>query len=256
MPNAIKSIQALTLGAALAAILPGCGGSPADRVLVDTSAVRGALLQNPPARLLSLDAAAASTQLKQFGTQLLNIAGAPKCGIDFHHIKYSTVGARGEPTTASGALLVPTGADPACSGKRPVLLYGHGSSFQRKLNMADITDSSNEGGTRISMPAALYAAQGYIVVAPNYAGYDTSSLNYHPHHIADQQSKDMIDALAATRKALPRLPRPIGENGKLFITGYSEGGYVAMATHRNAGGRHQCNGVGASKRQLCGEPEL
>ncbi|MDM5181521.1 prolyl oligopeptidase family serine peptidase [Massilia sp. DJPM01] len=232
MPNAIPSIRFLPLGAALAVLLSGCGGSPSSQGPADTAAGRGALLRNSPTRLLSLDAAGVGTQLNKFGTQLLLIAGAPKCGIDFHHVEYNTVGAAGEPTTASAALLVPTGAGPACEGKRPVLLYGHGSSFQRKLNMADISDATNEGAGRVGTPAALYAAQGYIVVAPNYAGYDTSRLNYHPHHIADQQSKDMIDALAAARTALAGLAHPAGENGKLFITGYSEGGYVAMATHR------------------------
>ncbi|CAN7673484.1 hypothetical protein LJR289_005273 [Pseudoduganella sp. LjRoot289] len=232
MPNAIPFTRRLMPGAALALILTGCGGSPGSPAASDMPAARGALLQHSPARLLSLDAAGVGAQLNRFGSQLLVVAGAPKCGIDFYRFEYGTVGAAGEPTTASSALLVPTGTDPACSGKRPVVLYGHGSSFQRKLNMADITDLANEGANRIGSPAAMYAAQGYIVVAPNYAGYDTSRLSYHPHHIADQQAKDMIDALGAARSALPRLPQPAAEDGKLFITGYSEGGYVAMATHR------------------------
>src|SRR6202007_2436583 len=81
--------------------------------------------------------------------------------------------------------------------------------------------------------AALFASQGYIVVAPNYAGYDTSTLPYHPYLIADQQSKDMIDALSAARPALPLASlTTVADNGQLFITGYSQGGYVAMATHR------------------------
>jgi hypothetical protein len=81
--------------------------------------------------------------------------------------------------------------------------------------------------------AALFASQGYIVVAPNYAGYDTSTLAYHPFLIADQQSKDMIDALTAARTALPFASLSLTkDSGQLFITGYSQGGYVAMATHR------------------------
>lgn len=55
--------------------------------------------------------------------------------------------------------------------------------------------------SEIRTQAMLYAAQGDIVVALNYAGHDTSSLGYHPHHIVDQQSKDMIDALTAARAA-------------------------------------------------------
>ncbi|NHZ37534.1 alpha/beta hydrolase family protein [Massilia rubra] len=242
MPHATPltrfSLPRLLPGAALAILLAGCGGTssppaqPAQPARDDNAGGRGALLRNSPTRLLSLDVAGVGAQLNKFGSQLLVVAGAPKCGIDFLQIAYNTVGAAGEATTASAALMVPSGADPACAGARPLVLYGHGSSFQRKLNMAAIADPDNEGAGRASTPAALYAAQGYIVVAPNYAGYDSSALNYHPHHIAEQQSKDMIDALAAARTALAGLSRPVAENGKLFITGYSEGGYVAMATHR------------------------
>ena len=43
----------------------------------------------------------------------------------------------------------------------------------------------------------------------------------------------MIDALTAARTALPNsLTTSTTDGGKLFITGYSQGGYVAMATHR------------------------
>ena len=69
----------------------------------------------------------------------------------------------------------------------------------------------------------MFAAEGYIVVAPNYLGYDTSTLPYHPYLNGDQQSKDMIDALTAARSALPTSNAPnTRDGGKLFITGYSQ----------------------------------
>ena len=45
----------------------------------------------------------------------------------------------------------------------------------------------------------MFAAQGFIVVAPNYAGYDISTLGYHPFLNAAQQSGEMMDILAAAR---------------------------------------------------------
>jgi dipeptidyl aminopeptidase/acylaminoacyl peptidase len=43
----------------------------------------------------------------------------------------------------------------------------------------------------------------------------------------------LIDALTAARSALPINPALLTtDSGRLFITGYSRGGYVAMATHR------------------------
>jgi pimeloyl-ACP methyl ester carboxylesterase len=119
--------------------------------------------------------------------------------------------------------------DAACQGARPILLYAHGTSTDKTFNIASLT-SSNAEGIAIALE---FASQGYIVVAPNYAGYDSSSLPYHPFLNADQQSKDMIDALTAARKALPVSTAPTAtDNGKLFITGYSQGGFVAMATQR------------------------
>ena len=150
--------------------------------------------------------------------------------MDFYYIKFWTLGGAGETTQSSGALMVPTGAAPACSGPRPIVLYAHGTNPLKTLNIADITNTTNTEGALI---AAMFAAQGYIVVAPNYAGYDISTLGYHPFLNAQQQSGEMIDILTAARTALPNtMSAATSDSGKLFVTGYSEGGHVAMATQR------------------------
>jgi pimeloyl-ACP methyl ester carboxylesterase len=192
---------------------------------------RGDLLENPPAQVASYapqDLLNIAGQ-NDVGKALVNLVTAPKCTVVVHQLKYQTVGAQGEAASASGAIMVPSGSDAACQGARPVLLYAHGTSTDRAFNMASISSSNAE-----SIAVALeFAAQGYIVVAPNYAGYDSSSLTYHPFLNADQQSKDMIDALKAARSALPlSTAATVVDNGKLFLTGYSQGGFVAMATHR------------------------
>jgi acetyl esterase/lipase len=217
--------------AVICTALAGCG-SDSGTATVGTSTDRGALIYDPPFRIASLDAATFGAQLgaTTAGQELLAVAGAPACGVDFYHLEYNTVGGTGETTTASGALMVPTGAAPNCSGPRPIVLYAHGTQTDKTANLADITNTNNTEGALI---ATVFAAQGYIVVAPNYAGYDTSSLPYHPFLNGDQQSKDMIDALTAARTALPHTSSSATtDNGKLFVTGYSQGGYVAMATHK------------------------
>jgi len=150
--------------------------------------------------------------------------------VSFRYFEYGTVGGAGEATNASGALMVPSGTAAGCSGPHPIVLYAHGTTTDRGYNIADITNPARPGASEGTLLAAMFAAQGFIVVAPNYAGYDVSRLSYHPYLNADQQSKDMIDALTAARKALPATGGQ--DNGKLFITGYSQGGHVAMATHR------------------------
>lgn len=220
------------LCAALAALLAGCGKSTPTST-VTTSTDRGTLIYNPPVRLASLDAPTLTEELGSTtsGQQLLELAGSPNCGVDFYYIEYWTVGAKGETAKASGALMVPTGTDAPCAGPRPIVLYAHGTAFQETYNIANIADSTNPAYSESALVAAVFAAQGYIVVAPNYAGYDISTLAYHPFVNGTQQPEDMMDALTASRAALPNTFTPgTSDNGQLFITGYSEGGYVAMAT--------------------------
>jgi len=219
----------------LVSVLAACGGgSSTNQGTTSTSTTRGSLLQSPPPRIVSFTAADLTSQLKSTssGQSLLAITGTPSCGVDVQYIQYATVGGQGEATTASGALMVPTGSSSACSGARPLLLYAHGTTTDKAYNLANFVDSSNSAYGEAGLLAAMYAAQGFVVIAPNYAGYDSSTLSYHPYLNADQQSKDMIDALTASRAALPTLLSPTTDSGKLFITGYSQGGHVAMATHK------------------------
>ncbi len=75
--------------------------------------------------------------------------------------------------------MVPTGAS-SCHGARPIVEYAHGTNFDHNYNIANLADRSNPANSESLMIAAMYAANGYIVVAPNYVGYDTSSTSYHP----------------------------------------------------------------------------
>ena len=221
-----------TASAFLLLMLISCGGSGSGPGSAPPgAALRGTLVQNPAQLVETLAAGDLLLQLSgQANQSLLDLSGAPLCDIAVYHLEYNTVGGRDEPTAASGALMVPTGVDARCRGARPMLLYAHGTSTDKAFNIADLRDAQNAEGLLI---AALFAAQGYIVVAPNYAGYDTSTLPYHPYLDADQQSKDMIDALSAARLALPVAGLQLTtDDGRLFLTGYSQGGYVAMATQR------------------------
>jgi hypothetical protein len=215
-----------------AAYLFGCGGSSSQTGTTSASTTPGTLAENPPLRIASLDAATFQGELAgtSTGAQLLEITGNPACGVDFYYVQFWTLGGAGETTESSGALMVPTGAAPKCSGPRPIVEYAHGTNPNKALNIADITNASNTEGVLV---AAMFAAQGYIVVAPNYAGYDISTLGYHPFLNAAQQSGEMMDILTAARTALPStLSAATSDNGQLFLTGYSEGGHVAMATLR------------------------
>ena len=153
----------LPLIAALALAACGGGGSGPGMNLSPPPA-RGALLQTPPELLSTLTISALLTELELPVNQLLlSVSSAPLCDIIFYHIQYATVGGSGEATTASAVLMIPAGPGSNCTGERPIVLYAHGTTTDRSYNMADLQNAET-----ISL-ASLFASQGYIVVAPNYA---------------------------------------------------------------------------------------
>jgi hypothetical protein len=235
-----NSLRRLLLAASIAA-LAACGGNSSQTSATTTSTTHGTLAESPPYRVVSVTAAAFQAQLQSFttttptGAELLELTGNPICGVDVYYLTFWTRGgnaAAPETTESSGALMVPTGAAPACSGPRPIVLYAHATEFTQSLNLADLVTNPADNPEGVLI-AAAFAAQGFIVVAPNYAGYDISTLGYHPFLNADQQSGEMMDILAAARTALPNtLSNATSDSGALFVTGYSEGGHVSMATQR------------------------
>jgi hypothetical protein len=216
-----------------AAALGACGGKndSSTSAPMPPVAQRGDVVNGPPMKVGTYAPSDLLTLLggNELGQTFLQLAYTPICTVTVYHLEYQTVDPAGNLTVASGAIMVPSGTDGRCTGARPIVMYAHGTTTDRNYDISQFATTGNGEGMVL---AAVFAAEGYIVVAPNEVGYDISTLDYHPYLIADQQSKDMIDALTATRASLPTADVPGSvDGGKLFITGYSEGGYVAMATH-------------------------
>ncbi|MGO4379131.1 alpha/beta hydrolase family protein [Pseudoduganella sp. RAF53_2] len=207
------------------------GASAARSAMTVQPSQRGKILSGPtmqkisvgPISMKHIEPSTLNELLTRASDALREAVGEPHCTITTYSVRYNTVGGHGEPTDASAAIITPTGKEAMCKGDRPILLYAHGTSIAKDHNMARLRGEAQ-------LVAALFASQGYIVVAPNYAGYDGSSLPYHPYLNAEQQSADMVDALRAAHIALARLKQ--GYSQQLFVAGYSQGGFVALATQR------------------------
>lgn len=209
----------LRIGAlALAALLAACGGGS------DPAPVRGGVIgidAFPGFTRAQIDATTAAN-----GSQALT--GTAACDVTVQRIRYQTKDPSGADATASTAVMVPTGAGANCSGTRPVVLYAHGTTTLRSFNMANV---ASNGEAALAM--AMFAAQGFIVVAPNYLGYDTSSLSWHPYLNAEASAVDLTDALRAASGYLNNSSGTVpGRAPQVFVTGYSQGGHVAMAAHK------------------------
>ena len=165
-------LQPLILGMA-AASLAACGSSGTTSATANSTA-RGTLNQNPPFRVASVNAAdfQATLAANPTGAQALQLTGNPVCGVDVYYFEYWTVApanyAKGpvQPTLASGALMVPTGATGTCSGATADRrIRPRHAVLSQPTNIANITPipRTPEG----LLIAAAFAAQGMIVVAPN-----------------------------------------------------------------------------------------
>lgn len=201
----------LTLVASAALVLVACGGGDADR---------GALLESP-ATVATLTAAQIDASTASTGLQALT--GKAKCDVKVVALNYATIGANGEGTNASGALLLPTGA---CTASAPLVAYSKGTDVKKPRTLANPADGET------FLLAAMYAAQGYAVVATDYLGYAKSTYSYHPYLHADSEASSVIDSIRAARSAAPIAGGSL--NGKVMFTGYSQGGHASMAAHRAA----------------------
>lgn len=148
--------------------------------------------------------------------------GPARCDVTLHSIVHPTVGPDGEATEASGAVLVPSGT--GCAGPYPLLSYSRGTDRDRSRTLAAVDDRETQA------IAGFFAARGFVVVASDYLGYAQSTFPYHPYLHAESVARTNLDAMRASRTLLARLG--VADNGKVFLTGYSQGGHAALATQR------------------------
>lgn len=119
---------------------------------------------------------------------------------------------------ASGLLCVPKNAATAL----PVLSGQHGTTFEQQ------DAPSNFPATFSGFE--LFASAGYLTVIPDYIGYGISKHLFHPYYDQKHSALAVIDLIKAAKSFAAK--NNIKLNNKLFLTGYSEGGYVTMATQK------------------------
>ncbi|HPU15550.1 MAG TPA: prolyl oligopeptidase family serine peptidase, partial [Polymorphobacter sp.] len=122
------------------------------------------------------------------------------------------------PTVASGLVAIPQNGVRGAQ-TLPVVSYQHGTVFDKSWVPSN-PDSSAE--TRIMI--AAFAAQGYVVIGADYFGRGISDLpdSYLVKRSTQQAAYDMLVAANDVLKAQQVTP------GKLFVSGWSQGGWGTM----------------------------
>ena len=189
-----------------AALLTACGGS---------DSIMGKLVESPTV-------VTTITKAQLDAGPLLALSGRAKCDVKVVALNYYTPGVKGETSNASAVMLVPTGD--GCTAAAPLVAYAKGTDVQKPRTLANPTDSET------GLLAAMYAAQGYAVVATDYLGFAKSNYSFHPYLHADSEASTVIDSIRAARAASGFVGASL--NGKVMLTGYSQGGHSSMAAHR------------------------
>ena len=206
---------------ALTASLSTAGKSVYD---LRNSAVFGASLTTSLNRgTLKTSAVVLATLPKAAFASLAALTGPAKCDVKVVKLNYNTIGVAGESTNASGVMLVPTGSD-TCNAPTALVAYAKGTDVSKPRTLANPADGETQ------LLAGVYAAQGYAVVATDYLGFADSAYSYHPYLHADSEASSVIDSIRAARNAAVTAGASL--NGKVMLTGYSQGGHSSMAAHR------------------------
>jgi Dipeptidyl aminopeptidases/acylaminoacyl-peptidases len=143
----------------------------------------------------------------------------PLYDVKQYRVTYQTLGSSNNLTNASGVIAVPQ--KPA-GAKSPLLSFQHGTVF------FDREAPSND--TAATSPVNILASMGYVVIAADYIGYGESRGKEHPYLQKEPSAAAVTDFITATKQWLAEQRLPL--NDQLFLTGYSEGGYVTLATQQ------------------------
>lgn len=121
---------------------------------------------------------------------------------------------KGERINASGLIFLPQNM----KEEAPIISVQHGTTFVKTDAPSVALDFT---GTE------FFAAAGYITLMPDFIGYGESADIFHPYYDKEHSALAVTDMIKAVKEYLN--DRTIAFNDKLFLAGYSEGGYVTLA---------------------------
>ena len=158
-------------------------------------------------------------------TQLFNRKDLSESGakITFIRLNYTTHALPNSPQKVSGLLIIPPTKSP-----KGVILFFH-STISGKLNVPSLHFEDYKA----QMLAAIFAANGYVVVSPDYIGLGRNFAIPHPYILYPRYNvldgRDMLVAAheyLKTKKLL--LPLDKQKALPLLVSGYSEGASYAL----------------------------
>ncbi|MBC7898783.1 MAG: hypothetical protein H7070_01910 [Saprospiraceae bacterium] len=143
--------------------------------------------------------------------------------LDLHKISYRSTDEKGRSVVLTGLVVLPKGG--AANG---MVVFNHGTIFERSMSPSRYKGEANNQEAESAILA--FASGGYAIVMPDYLGLGDQKRE-HPYPLNVLNARSGRDIIKPARALISRLNANVGD--RLCITGYSEGGGVAMALVRD-----------------------
>jgi len=165
------------------------------------------------------------TQTGTYSTSFLQFLITPLAGslpinnflrfdVESYKVVYRTKDWNGNLVIASGAIYIPKG-----KSVFSLISLQHGTQTKRE-NVASVNPLT-------AIDGLIAASLGYFALVPDYLGLGESNI-FHPYHHQKSSAECVIDFIRAGRSFART--KNLKLNGQVFLAGYSEGGYVTLAT--------------------------
>jgi pimeloyl-ACP methyl ester carboxylesterase len=209
LPAYGKSIPLFALTLSILLLATGCSEdkvTPQRVVLIDAKSI------------LTRNAGELKTYLQQSS---INIdPNALQYDVEIFKVSYKTL-YKGDEITASGIVVLPKTTDEVA-----MVSFQHGTIVTQAAAPTGLPLSSTE----LILYAAL-SSTGFIAVMPDFIGFGDSKIFFHPYYIEEATASAIIDNMKAAKELAAE--RDVKFNSRLFLAGYSQGGYATMATHKS-----------------------
>ncbi len=156
---------------------------------------------------------------KKFGASVSPTAQA----LDLYKVSYRSRDEKNRAVVLSGLVVLPRGGAP-----NGLVIFNHGTIVNSALAPSRFTGKTNASEAELATLA--FASGGYAVAMPDYLGLGDHK-GAHPYPLGAANSPSAVDIIEPARTLAKRQNTEVGS--RLFITGYSEGGAVAMWTVRD-----------------------
>jgi pimeloyl-ACP methyl ester carboxylesterase len=148
---------------------------------------------------------------------------AATSNVELYKITYSSIDVNKKKVNLTGLIAWPVGGAP-----KGLVVYCHGTTVDRDRSPSKFKGKGEAPETIEAITG--FASGGYAVILPDYLGLGDHK-GAHPYPLSAVNARSGMDMISAARAFSRQKNYRIGR--ELFISGYSEGGGVAMALTRS-----------------------